>query len=62
MLAGVSTCPGALIVHASDGSIAGCTYDDEPEGCAGRDARHEGDQRTCLQEQGSCAYCGVVQP
>ena len=55
------TCPGALIVHASDGSIAGCTYDDEPEGCAGHEARHDA-RTTCLREWGSCTYCGIVQP
>src|SRR5205823_13962790 len=28
------TCPGSLIVHG-DQSIAGCTEDDEPDGCFG---------------------------
>jgi hypothetical protein len=34
------TCPDALIIHA-DGTIAGCTEDDEPDGCRGRVQRHE---------------------
>jgi hypothetical protein len=33
----VATCPGSLIVHA-DGTVAGCTEDDEPNGSAA--ARH----------------------
>jgi hypothetical protein len=33
--------PGGLLVHA-DGAVAGCTNDDEPDGCAGRELRHEG--------------------
>jgi hypothetical protein len=34
--------PGGLIVHAY-GTVAGCTEDDEQEGCRGRELRHEGD-------------------
>ena len=42
----VATCSGSLIVHA-DGTVAGCTEDDEPNGCGGRDLRHEGDPIRC---------------
>ena len=28
------TCPGGLILHA-DGTVQGCTLDDEPDGCRG---------------------------
>jgi hypothetical protein len=53
------TCPGALIVHA-DRSVAGCTEDDEPEGCGGRDERHEGDPIRCwLWSFAGCNYCCV---
>ena len=31
-VAAVTTCPGSLILHA-DGTVAGCTEDDEPTGC-----------------------------
>jgi hypothetical protein len=42
----VPTCSGSLIVHA-DGTIAGCTEDDEQEGCRGRELRHDGDTVRC---------------
>jgi hypothetical protein len=42
----VATCPGSLIVHA-DGTIAGCTEDDEADGCAGGELRHQGDPVHC---------------
>jgi hypothetical protein len=42
----VATCPGGLIVHA-DGTIAGCTEDDNAEGGRGRDLCHEGDPTAC---------------
>jgi hypothetical protein len=32
----------ALIVHA-DVTVTACTEDEEPNGCRGRDLRHEGD-------------------
>jgi hypothetical protein len=54
-------CPGGL-VHHLDGTIAGCTMDDEVEGCAGREKRHEGEPTTCIREWGSCPYCGVIEP
>jgi hypothetical protein len=54
------TCPGALILHL-DGTIAACTMDDETEGCSGRDARHQGDQRSCIDEWRRCDRCGVHQ-
>jgi hypothetical protein len=52
-------CPGGLVSHL-DGTVAACTMDDEPEGCAGRDARHQGEPTTCIAEWGRCDYCGVV--
>jgi hypothetical protein len=57
-----TTCRGGLIRHASDGSVAACSFDEEVEGCAGRELRHEGESITCLREWGSCSYCGVVEP
>ena len=55
----VATCPGSLIVHA-DGTVAGCTEDDERDGCAGRELRHEGASVRCwVWSLGGCDYCGV---
>jgi hypothetical protein len=33
------TCPGGLIVHA-DGTVAGCTLDEDEDGCRGGELRH----------------------
>ena len=52
-------CAGSLILHRVGGAVAGCTYDDEPEGCAGRDRRHEGDPADCVTEWAGCNTCGV---
>jgi hypothetical protein len=55
----MATCPGSLILHA-DGTIAGCTEDDERDGCRGRDERHEGDWVCCwVWSLGGCNYWGV---
>jgi len=52
------TCPGSLIVHA-DGTVAGCTEDDEKVGCLGRDERHDGSPKRCIEWFDGCDYCGV---
>jgi hypothetical protein len=52
------TCSGGLIVHL-DGTVAGCTNDDDIGGCAGRDARHMGEPRRCVDVWGECDYCGI---
>jgi hypothetical protein len=53
------TCPSGLIVHA-DGTIAGCTLDDDIDGCRGRELRHEGDPVPCIVwTLDGCNYCGV---
>jgi hypothetical protein len=54
----MTNCSGSLIRHA-DGTVAGCTNDDEEDGCAGRDERHEGDPTACIDWFGGCNYCGV---
>jgi hypothetical protein len=55
----MATCPGALIVHA-DVTVMVCTEDEEPEGCRGRDLRHEGDAIRCWTwTLTGCNYCGV---
>jgi hypothetical protein len=54
----VGTCPGSLIVHR-DGTTAGCTSDDDQDGCRGRELRHEGDPTSCIDRLGGCNYCGV---
>ena len=52
-------CTGSLILHR-DGAVAGCTNDDDDqEGCAGREARHEGDPTTCVVWFGGYNYCGI---
>jgi hypothetical protein len=52
-------CPGSLIVHAN-GTIAGCTEDDEPDGSRRRELRHEGDPVRCVVwAPTGCNYCGV---
>jgi len=40
-------CSGSLIFHR-DGTVAGCTNDDDADGCTGRDARHESDPTNCV--------------
>ncbi len=53
------TCPGGLILHA-DGTVAGCTLDDDRDGCRGRELRHEGDPVPCtVWTPAGCNYCGV---
>jgi hypothetical protein len=37
------TCRGSLVLPVIGGAVACCTLDDEPEGCAGIELRHEGD-------------------
>lgn len=54
------SCVGSLILHA-DGTVAACTEDDEPDACAGRDVRHEGDPKTCVAWYGGCNRCGIIQ-
>ena len=49
----VGACPGSLIVHR-DGTVAGCTNDDDEDGCRGRDPRHEGDPTVCVDWWGGC--------
>jgi hypothetical protein len=55
------SCPGSLVLHVTSTTTAGCTYDDEPEGCAGIELRHEGDPTDCVREWGGCNECGVHQ-
>jgi len=55
----MATCPGGLIVHG-DGTVAGCTLDEDEDGCRGRELRHEGDQVRCwVWTLDGCNYCGV---
>ncbi|HEY5171586.1 MAG TPA: hypothetical protein VIK54_07650 [Acidimicrobiia bacterium] len=54
----MATCPGSLIVHR-DGTTAGCSNDEDQDGCRGRDLRHEGDPTACVDWFGGCNYCGV---
>jgi hypothetical protein len=57
------SCTGSLIVHLIvhliDRTAADCTLDDEPDGCAGIELRHEGDPTDCVTEWGGCNHCGV---
>jgi hypothetical protein len=54
----VATCPGSLILHR-DGTTAGCTNDDEADGCRGLERRHEGDPTACTEWFDGCNYCGM---
>jgi hypothetical protein len=55
----MAICPGALIVHA-DVTVMACTEDEEPEGCRGRDLRHEGDAIRCwTRTLTGCNYSGI---
>jgi len=52
-------CPGSLIVHA-DGTVACCTEDAEQLGCRGRDERHDGSPKRCIEWfADGCDCCGV---
>ena len=53
------SCAGSLIVHLIDRAAAGCTLDEEADGCAAIDLRHEGDPTGCVAEWGGCNHCGV---
>ena len=52
------SCAGSLIVHVIDRTAAGCTLDDEPDGCAGIELRHRGN-RAGWPAGGSCNQCRV---
>jgi len=52
------TCPGALIVHI-DGTVAGCTLDDQRDGCRGRDLQHEDDPIRCWMWSLGCSHCAA---
>jgi hypothetical protein len=53
------TCPGSLIFHG-DGTVAGCTDDDERNARRGRDERHDGSPRRCIEWfTDGCDHCGV---
>jgi hypothetical protein len=55
----MATCPGSLIMHM-DGTVAGCTEDDEPDGCRGREAPHYGSSIRCVDwTLSGCDYCGI---
>jgi hypothetical protein len=54
----MGNCSGSLILHR-DGTVAGCTNDDDQDTCAGRELRHEGDPAACTDWFGGCNYCGV---
>jgi len=55
----VASCPGSLIVHF-DGTVAGCTLDDDEDVCRGRELRHEGSPIRCVDwSLDGCTKCGV---
>jgi hypothetical protein len=49
----VPNCSGGLIQHI-DGTIAGCTLDDEVDGCIGLEERHEDAPEICWERWGHC--------
>jgi hypothetical protein len=46
-------------VHA-DGTVAGCTLDDDIDGCDGIEYRQQVDPHRCIEWWGNCDYCGLV--
>ena len=52
-------CSGGLIQHV-DGTIAGCTLDEDEDSCVGLDERHEDAPEICWQWWGRCDRCGIV--
>jgi hypothetical protein len=54
----MTSCSGSLIRHR-DATVAGCSNDDDPDGCPGHELRHEGDPTTCIDWFGGCNYCGL---
>jgi hypothetical protein len=49
-------CSGGLILHVDD-AIAGCTLDDDVDGCVGRDERHEDAPVVCWKWWGRYDRC-----
>jgi hypothetical protein len=47
-----------LTLHA-DGTMAGCTEDDERDGCRGRDERHDGSPKRCIEWSRTAATTAV---
>jgi hypothetical protein len=47
-------------VHV-DQTVTGCTEDDERDGCAGLEERHEADPHGYFEWWGGCDYCGISQ-
>jgi hypothetical protein len=59
-VAHIPTCPGAFIVHV-DSTVAGCTEDDEPDSCRGRELQHQGDAIRCwVWTLAGCDHCRNV--
>jgi hypothetical protein len=45
-----------------DGTVAGCTEDDERDGCRGLELRHESDPHRCFEWYADgCDRCGIHQ-
>jgi hypothetical protein len=56
----MATCPGGLIFHQADMTIAGCTEDEEHDGCRGTELRHEGTPMMCTAWYPyACDHCGI---
>ena len=55
----VEACVGSLILH-EDGTVAGCSEDEESERCRGQKLRHEGEPKRCWRWwDGDCNRCGI---
>jgi hypothetical protein len=52
-------CPGGLILHV-DWTSAGCTLDEDADGCRGLELRREGDPDRCFEwYPDGCDRCGI---
>jgi hypothetical protein len=56
-----TTFPRALLLQSQTVTPgAACSLDEDGDGCAGLDLRHEGDPHRCVDWRGDCLYCGIV--
>jgi len=55
----VTSCSGGLIRHV-DGTICGCTIEDDVDGCQGLEVLHEDAPEVRWKWYGRCDRCGII--